>query len=63
MSTTKTQPDGFFLGTYRKGLDVLDGVYAGLGSIGDGIAGIAHSSGDYLKDAAGSAAKLVPSKS
>jgi hypothetical protein len=99
MSTTKTQSDGFFLGTYRKGLDVLEnsvvaaveiplsvasrlgvsddttkavrdgnrslvrGVYGGLGSIGDGIAGIAHSSGDYLKDAAGSAAKLVPSRS
>jgi len=99
MSTTKTQPDGFFLGTYRKGLDVLEnsvvaaveiplsvasrlgvgddttkavrdgnrslvrGVYGGLGSIGDGVAVIAHRSGDYLLDAAGSAAKLVPTKS
>lgn len=99
MSTTKTQPEGFFLGTYHKGLDVLEnsvvaaveiplsvasrlgvsedttkavrdgnrslvrGVYGGLGSVGDGIAGIAHSSGDYLKDAAGSAVKLVPTKS
>lgn len=98
-TTTKDKADGFFLGTYRKGLDVLEnsvvaaveiplsvasrlgvpddttkavrdgnrslvrGVYGGLGSIGDGVAGIAHTSGDYLKEAAGSAAKLVPSKS
>ena len=36
---------------------LVRGVYGGLGSIGDGVAGIAHSSGGYLKDAAGSAAK------
>jgi hypothetical protein len=98
-STSHSNSDSFFLGTYRKGLDLLEssvvaaaeiplsvasrlgvsddttkavrdgnrslvrGVYGGLGSIGDGVAEIAHRSGGYLQDAVGSAGKLVGSKS